>query len=377
MKTITILGATGSIGTSAIDVVRTHPEEFRLAAIGVKDAAAKALDIAKEFGLQAIAVENEAAGREIAEKARFEGIRVYVGPDAAAEVAYTVESDIVLVSTVGLSGLKPVLAAIDAGRTVALSTKEVLVAAGSLVMARAAAKGVRILPVDSEHSAIFQCLGDGRNVESLTLTASGGPFLDAPENLDHVTVDMALNHPRWKMGPKVTIDSATMMNKGFEIIEARWLFDCPVERIKTIVHPESIVHSMVTFADGATLAQLSEPDMRIPIQYAFTWPGRIPSVRKELALAALGRLTFRETDESRFPCLRLAREAIAAGGAIPAALSAADEVAVQRFLDGEIPFTGIARLLENVLSKIDRAPADSIETILSIDAQARRLAKDS
>lgn len=374
MKKITILGATGSIGTSALDVVRTHPEDFEVAAIGVKNAAREALAIAKEFGCRAIAVENEAAAREIEEKARFEGVRVYAGGDAASLVASTIEADIVLVATVGLSGLAPTLAAIEAGRTVALSTKEVLVAAGEIVMARAAAKGVRILPVDSEHSAIFQCLGTGRNVEKIILTASGGPFLDAPESLDAVTIDMALNHPRWKMGPKVTIDSATMMNKGFEIIEARWLFDCPVEKIEAVVHPESIVHSLVTFSDGATLAQLSEPDMRIPIQYAFTWPERLPARRKELDLARLGRLTFREADSSRFPCLALAREAISAGGTAPAALSGADEVAVARFLSGEIPFSGIPRILENVLSRIPRAPADSLEAVLVADREARELA---
>ncbi|MBR1870225.1 MAG: 1-deoxy-D-xylulose-5-phosphate reductoisomerase [Kiritimatiellae bacterium] len=375
MKRITVLGATGSIGASALDVIRTHPDAFSLAGAAVKKDAAGALSIAKEFGCASIAVEDEAAAEEIEKKARMEGVRLYTGKNAAADLAKNTDADIVLVSTVGLSGLVPTLAAIEAGRTVALATKEVLVAAGEIVMKRAAEKGERILPVDSEHSAIFQCICNGREVATLTLTASGGPFLDEPASMDDVTVEMALKHPRWKMGPKVTIDSATMMNKGFEIMEARWLFDCDVKRIKTVVHPESIIHSLVTFTDGATLAQLAPPDMRIPIQYAFTWPERIPSQRAELDLADIGSLTFREANEIRFPCLRLAREACKAGGTAPAVLSAADEVAVRSFIEGAIRFADIPRIVEETLSKVPILSCDSIANVLEADRRAREFAE--
>ena len=325
MKRILILGATGSIGTSACDVVRTHPSDFKIVGLAVRSNREKA----------------EALGREF-------GAPVFCGEDVAVRAVAETDADLVLVSTVGLSGLAPTLAAIERGVDVALATKEVMVAAGELVCARAEEKGVKILPVDSEHSAIFQCMQAGdagwrgrRDVSKLILTASGGPFLDGPDDLSSVTSAQALNHPRWKMGPKVTVDSSTMMNKGFEILEARWLFDVPVDRIDVVVHPESIVHSLVEFTDGATLAQLSPPDMRVPIQYAFTWPERLPAERVQLDLASLSSLTFRAPDETRFPALRLVKEAARAGGTKTAVLSAADEVAVERFLAGEIRYTDI------------------------------------
>ena len=300
MKRVAILGATGSIGTSALDVVRTHADDFQCVALAARSSRDKV----------------EALGREF-------GARAYCGEDSAERAVLENDADLVLVSTVGLSGLKPTLAAIERGIDVVLATKEVLVAAGALVTARAREKGVAILPADSEHSAIFQCLqenasaaarngGWNANVARLVLTASGGPFLDAPADLSCVTPAQALAHPSWKMGPKVTIDSSTMMNKGFEMVEARWLFDVPMERIDVVVHPESVVHSMVEFVDGSTLAQLAPPDMRVPIQYAFTWPDRLPSERAKLDLARLGALHFRAPDESRFPCLRIVREAVAA-----------------------------------------------------------------
>jgi len=392
MKAIMILGATGSIGLSALDVVRSHPDSFRAVALAVKSNAKKGLALAKEFASRALAVEDEAAAAEIADEARYEGIRIYSGPGAAETLVKAVECDMVLVSTVGLSGLKPTLAAIERRTTVALATKEVMVAAGELVCERAREMGVKILPVDSEHSAIFQCLQrlepqraasgrwtnlSGWEVDELILTASGGPFRLAPASLDEVTPEMALRHPNWIMGPKVTIDSATMMNKGFEILEARWLFDIPVGRIKTLVHPESIIHSMVTFTDGSTLAQLSVPDMRIPIQYAFTWPKRLPSTRKELNLAEMGKLTFFEPDPLRFPAIDLVRAAAAQGGTATAALSAADEVAVERFLKGEIRFTDIVRTVERVLEKRVDLPCTDLENILAADAEARRLAREA
>ena len=335
-KRIILLGATGSIGTSAADVVRTHRDAFRLVAVAALRSRESCEALAREFGA-----------------------RAYVGEDAALRAVEENEADVCLVATVGLSGLKPTLAAIDKGMDVALATKEVMVMAGELVTARAKARGVRFLPVDSEHSAIFQCLQGGGDVAKLTLTASGGPFLDGPPDLSSVTVEQALSHPRWKMGPKVTIDSATMMNKGFEVIEARWLFDVGYDRIDVVVHPESIVHSLVTFTDGSTLAQLCPPDMRVPIQYALTWPDRLPAARQTLDLAALGVLTFRAPDPRRFPCLRLAKEALRLGGLAPAALSVADEFAVREFLAGRIRFVDIPGVLEKAIQDpggwIDRA----------------------
>ena len=346
-KKIIILGATGSIGTSAVDVVRTHPDDFSVVAVSAFRSREKCEALARELGAKA-----------------------YVGEDAAQRAVEENDADVCLVATVGVSGLKPTLAAIEKGMDVALATKEVLVMAGELVTARARAKGVRFLPVDSEHSAIFQCLGDGedavatqRTVDRLILTASGGPFLDGPEDLSTVTVEQALNHPRWKMGPKVTVDSSTMMNKGFEILEARWLFDVPVDRIDVVVHPESVVHSLVTFADGSTMAQLSPPDMRVPIQYALSWPDRLPAERAKLDLAALGSLTFRRPDPGRFPCLRLVKEACAAGGCATAVLAAADEWAVDAFIKGKIGYTDIARTVEETLAKAPRIEMTSLEAV--------------
>ena len=357
MKKIIILGATGSIGGSAIDVVMTHPNDFRVVAVS----ALKSKDKLEAF-------------------ARALGAKAYCGETAALDAVRENDADICLVATVGESGIAPTVAAIEKGMDIALATKEVMVMQGEKVTALAKAKGVRFLPVDSEHSAIFQCLQcatDGasagpeplakdvdrllrkasagpeplaKDVDRLLLTASGGPFLDGPADLSKVTVEQALNHPRWKMGPKVTIDSATMMNKGFEIIEAYWLFGIPVDRIDVVVHPESIVHSLVTFTDGATLAQLSPPDMRVAIQYALSWPGRLPAKREKLDLAALGRLTFRAPDPERFPCLRLVKEAVRQGGDACERLARADEIAVARFLRGEIKFTDIPVLLEQSIS---------------------------
>jgi len=359
MKRIAILGATGSIGTSACDVIRTHSDDFRVVALAARSNRAGVEALGREFDAPA-----------------------FCGEDAARRAVDAAEADLVLVSTVGLSGLAPALAAIERGADVALATKETLVAAGEFVTARAAAKGVNLIPVDSEHSAIFQCLQENRgaarnrNVAKLILTASGGPFLDAPADLSSVTPGQALNHPRWKMGPKVTVDSSTMMNKGFEILEARWLFDVPVSRIDAVVHPEAIVHSLVTFDDGATLAQLSPPDMRVPIQYAFTWPDRLPAVRAPLDLAALGTLTFRAPDAARFPCLRLVKEACERGGCATAALSGADEIAVARFLAGEIRYTEIASSLEYVLSRLPHIPCDALDNVLEADRLGRRLASE-
>ena len=344
-KRIIILGATGSIGLNAIDVVRSHPQQFKVVALAALKSKAQCEVLAREFGAKA-----------------------YTGEEAALRAVEENEADICLVATVGVSGLRPTVAAIAKGMDVALATKEVLVMAGELVTSLARRHGVRLLPVDSEHSAIFQCLQGCKEgvdaVEKFILTASGGPFLDAPDDLASVTVADALNHPRWKMGPKVSIDSATMMNKGFEIIEARWLFDIPAERIEVVVHPESIVHSLVTFVDGATLAQLSIPDMRIAIQYALSWPERLSVNRQSLDLAAIGALRFRAPDEKRFPCLRLAKEAASRGGCAAAVAAAADEWAVASFISGKIGFTDIARAVESALASAPEMACDSVEAVM-------------
>jgi len=343
-KRIILLGATGSIGTSTVDVVRTHRDEFKLVAVSALRSAEKCEAIARKFGA-----------------------RSYVGEDAAVRAVAENDADICLVATVGTSGIAPTMLAIDKGMDVALATKEVMVMAGELATQRAKEMKVKFLPVDSEHSAIFQCLG-GRpagEIDRLILTASGGPFLDGPEDLSSVTVEQALNHPRWKMGPKVTVDSATMMNKGFEILEAHWLFGVPVSRIDAVVHPESIVHSLVTFKDGATLAQLSPPDMRVAIQYALSAPARLKSERESLDLAALGKLTFRATDPVRFPCLRLVKEACEMGGCATAVLAAADEWAVAKFIAGEIGYMDIPRAVEGALGAAPKVKCDSIDSVIS------------
>ena len=339
-KKIIILGATGSIGTNAIDVVVSHPDDFKVVALAAHSSREKC----EEFGRQL-------------------GAKVYVGEDAALRAVEENDADVCLVATVGMSGLKPTLAAIDKGMDIALATKEVMVMAGEFVSAKARAKGVRILPVDSEHSAIFQCLQGGGEIAKLILTASGGPFLDSPADLGSVTLDEALNHPRWKMGPKVTIDSSTMMNKGFEMIEAKWMFDVDFSDIEVVIHRESVVHSLVTFTDGSTLAQLSPPDMRVAIQYAFTWPNRLPAERKSLDLAAIGALTFRRPDPVRFPCLRLVEEACAAGGCACAVLAAADEWAVENFIKGAIGYTDIAKTVEECLAKAPKMACDSLDAV--------------
>ncbi len=332
-KKIIILGCTGSIGSNAAEVVREHRGEFDVVAVSALRSRERCDALAREFGAKA-----------------------YCGPEGALRAVEENDADVCLVATVGMSGLKPTVAAIEKGMDIALATKEVLVMAGEYVMGLAREKGVRFLPVDSEHSAIFQCMAGAAagEAERLVLTASGGPFLDSPADLSSVTVRQALAHPRWKMGPKVSIDSATMMNKGFESIEASWLFGVPADAIDIVIHPESIVHSLVTFVDGATLAQLSPPDMKVAIQYALTAPRRLPSPRAKLDLAAIGALTFRKPDYARFPALSLVKEACRLGGCSPAVLAAADEWAVDAFIKGKIPFTGIAAAVEECLESAPR-----------------------
>jgi 1-deoxy-D-xylulose-5-phosphate reductoisomerase len=395
MRSVVILGSTGSIGENALRVAEALPGAVRVAGLATRAKVTRVIDQALRFGVRVVAVEDAAAAAEAETLARPHGIAVWPGAEGVAALAALDGADTVLCALVGLSGLRPVLAALDAGKDVALATKEVLVAAGGLVMRRRAEAGVSLLPVDSEHSAVFQCLQSrayepacvrrgtgegGRGAEwiaRLTLTASGGPFADRPEvDFERVTPEQALDHPRWRMGRKVTVDSATMMNKGLEIMEARWLFDVPAERIGVLVHPESVVHSLVTFVDGSQLAQLSVPDMRFPIQYALTWPDRLAAPMPTLDLARQGRLTFAEPDEARFPCLRLAREAAAAGGTLPAALNAADEVAVEAFLAGAVPFAGIWRTVERVMAAHDARSEETLDAIFETDAWARAKAAE-
>jgi 1-deoxy-D-xylulose-5-phosphate reductoisomerase len=349
---------------------------------------------AAQFHVRQVAVGDPAAAAE-ARRLAPAGVRVLSGEEGVAELAATAEpADTVVCALVGMAGLRPVLAAIEAGRDVALATKEVLVAAGELVMAARLRHGVRILPVDSEHAALFQCLQSPvftpycvrtaaapaheaaeTRVSQLLLTASGGPFANRPDiNLEMVTIPQALNHPRWSMGRKVTIDSATMMNKGLEIMEARWLFNVPLTRIDVVVHPESIVHSLVAFVDGAWLAQLSPPDMRFAIQYALTWPDRAAVPMPPLELSRLACLHFAPPDEQRFRCLHLARQAAAAGGTCPAVLNAANEIAVDAFLAGKTSFAGIWQTVEQVLGRHERMELGGLEDILAVDQWARMAA---
>ncbi|MEI8242418.1 MAG: 1-deoxy-D-xylulose-5-phosphate reductoisomerase [bacterium] len=390
MRSLTILGSTGSIGESALRVVAALPDRLRVTGLATRTRVARVLEQAAQFHVRQVAVGDPAAAAE-ARRLAPPGVRVLAGDDGVAELAAADDAGIVLCALVGMAGLRPVLAAMEAGHDVALATKEVLVAAGELVMAARARRNVRILPVDSEHSAIFQCLQSPvctpscvrppgapaaqaaeTRVQQLMLTASGGPFASRPEiDFDRVTIQQALAHPRWAMGRKVTIDSATMMNKGLEIMEARWLFNVPLDRINVVVHPESVVHSLVAFVDGAWLAQLSPPDMRFAIQYALTWPDRAAADMPAMELSRLARLHFSAPDEQRFPCLRLARQAAAAGGTCPAVLNAANEIAVEAFLAGKTSFSGIWQTVEQVLSRHERRAVNGLDDIVAVDRWAR------
>jgi 1-deoxy-D-xylulose-5-phosphate reductoisomerase len=394
MRSLVILGSTGSIGESALKVVAALPNDLRVTGLATRTHVDRVLEQAQQFGVKHVAVADAAAAAEARRKAPA-GVKILSGDDGMAELAAGTEADTVLCALVGMAGLRPTLAAIEAGRDVALATKEVLVAAGEIVMAARARKGVRILPVDSEHSALFQCLQSPAfapacvqpahapasqaaetRIRRLLLTASGGPFAKRKDmDFDKVTIKEALAHPRWAMGRKVTIDSATMMNKGLEIMEARWLFNVALDKIDVVIHPESIVHSLVEFVDGAFLAQLSQPDMRFAIQYALTWPDRAEVTMPPLDLAQLAQLHFTSPDETRFPCLRLARQAAQAGGTAPVVLNAANEVAVEAFLNGRIAFAGIWHKVEQVLSSHSIRPVRELADILAVDQWARQQAE--
>lgn len=378
MQTIAILGSTGSIGTQALELVRLHPEEFRVVALTARSSREKLFEQVREFRPEVAALTEPIPMSEIPEDVRF--CRWVMGADALHAAAAEVPADMVLVSVVGIAGLQSVMDALGANRQVLLANKEALVTGGHLVMDAAKRIGKPILPVDSEHSAIFQCLqgAGGNQPVRLLLTASGGPFRTwTREQMQNATRAQALKHPNWSMGAKITIDSASMFNKALEIIEAHWLFDMPPEKIQVVVHPQSIVHSAVEFADGAVLAQLGVPDMRVPIAYAMTYPRRIPTGSKPLDLFSIGTLTFEPGDPVRFPALRLAGECLNAGGAACTILNGANEMAVAAFLRDEIPFGVISRIVEGTLEACGAMPADTLEDIFHADLEARRVAKET
>ncbi|PYM40161.1 MAG: 1-deoxy-D-xylulose-5-phosphate reductoisomerase [Candidatus Rokuibacteriota bacterium] len=375
MKRITLLGATGSVGLRTLDLVSSFPEEFRVVGLAARGSnVERVADLCRKYSPRAVALLDGGALDQLARILPSPRPELLVGPDGLVALTRDVDADVVVSALVGGAGLLPTMAAIVAGRTVALANKETLVMAGSLMTAAARARGVRLLPVDSEHSAVFQCLaGHNRaDVHRILLTASGGPFRETPKaNLAAMTVEDALKHPTWKMGAKITIDSATLMNKGLEIIEARWLFDVASDQVQVVVHPQSIVHSMVEYVDGSVIAQLGLADMGVPILYALTYPERRPTPAARLDLTRVGQLTFYAPDTDKFPCLRLARGALERGGAAPVVLNAANEVAVAAFLDRRIGFTEIAQLIEWALDDAGAGAVRSLEECVAIDAETR------
>jgi 1-deoxy-D-xylulose-5-phosphate reductoisomerase len=373
MKKVVLLGSTGSIGTSTIKVADDLPDRIRLVGLAAGNNVELLLEQTRKHQPEAVCI-SDAKKARIARDALGTATNVYCGAEGLIKLATLPSADIVLIAIVGTAGLQPALAAIRAGKDIAVASKEILVMAGEIVMNEARKHGVRVLAVDSEHSAIFQCLDDKPpgSVRQLWLTASGGPFRNKPkEEFAGITVECALKHPSWVMGRKITIDSATLFNKGLEMIEARWLFDIEMARVKVVVHPQSVVHSMVEFVDGSMLAQLSTPDMCLPIQYALTYPERARSERVQTNLAKLGSLTFEEPDEERFPALGLARQAGEEGGTLPAVLNAANEIAVEAFVQKHINFPQITETVRRTMERHRVVPHPTLDQILEADAWAR------
>lgn len=372
-RKIAILGATGSVGKSTLDLVERNPERFEVVAVAAGSNADALAEIARRTGARLAVVADENRLTRLQELLSGTPCRCAAGAAALSEAA-TGEAELVIAAIVGCAGLVPVMAAVEAGKTVALANKEALVTAGDLMTRAAQSTGATLLPVDSEHNAIFQCLASAHvdDVSRIILTASGGPFRTAPaEQIAEATPAQAVAHPNWSMGAKISVDSATMMNKGLELIEARYLFGLPSERIDVLVHSQSVVHSLVEFVDGSVLAQLGAPDMRIPIAYALAWPERMVTPAQRLNLAEIARLDFESPDLSRFPALRLAREALEAGGAAPIVLNAANEVAVAGFLAGRLRFPEIAEFVAKALDESDAAAPRSIGDVLEIDRATR------
>jgi 1-deoxy-D-xylulose-5-phosphate reductoisomerase len=377
-RTISLLGATGSVGASTLDLIRRERDKWRVVALTANGNAAELARLAREFGAELAVVADEAALPALREALAGSGIATAGGASALTEAASR-PVDLTVAAIVGCAGLAPTMAAIEQGRTVALANKEALVSAGDVMMAAVARCGTTLLPIDSEHNAIFQCLAGNSydHVRSITLTASGGPFRDwSAEQLAAATPAQAVKHPNWDMGAKISVDSATMFNKGLELIEAHHLFPVGLEKLRIVVHPQSVVHSMVEYRDGSTLAQLGPSDMRVPIASALAWPARMDTPCAPLDLAALGELTFRAPDETRFPATRICRQAAEAGGAVPAVLNAANEVAVASFLDGKLAFSRIAVMVEQVLMRYGPPAAASLSDVIAVDAEARVRARE-
>lgn len=377
-RTVAILGSTGSIGSSALDVIDRLPGRFEVVALAAGSNLSRLSLQVEKYRPRLVSVKSDREAAALRTLARRRGFRIVSGAEGAEEVAAGSGAETVVSAITGIDGLRPTLAAVRAGKRVALANKESVVVGGALLRREARRSGARIIPVDSEHSGVFQCLARVRKgqVRRVILTASGGPFFRTPlRDLAGMTVREALRHPVWRMGRKVTVDSATLMNKGLELIEARFLFDIDPARLDVLIHPQSAVHALVEMTDGSILAQLGAPDMRLPIQYALTWPDRPDSGLPRLDLAALGRLEFHEVDVRRYPLFLLARLALEAGGSFPVALNAANETAVAAFLDRRIGFAAIAALVRSVVDAHRPGPADSLEAILEIDREARRSAR--
>lgn len=378
-RRIAILGSTGSIGRQALDVVRQHKDLFEVELLTANNSSALLIEQAMEFCPGSVVICNEAKYQEVADALQPNDIKVFTGMDSVCSLVEAEDIDIVLTALVGFSGLRPTISAIKAGKIIALANKETLVAGGSVVMDLARKYNSPILPVDSEHSAIFQCLlgATGNPISRIHLTASGGPFRTWDrDRIAAATKNEALKHPQWTMGAKITIDSATMMNKGFEMIEARWLFDTAPDKINIVVHPQSIIHSMVEFADGAVIAQLGNPDMREPIQFALSFPERLTLNNKKLDFASLQGLTFEEPDMEKFPCLSLAFEAIRKGGNVPCAMNAANEAAVAAFLKDGIRFYDIPEIISACMAGVDFVEKPTVDDLLSTNAEVYRVAAE-
>jgi 1-deoxy-D-xylulose-5-phosphate reductoisomerase len=382
-RKLAILGSTGSIGRQTLSVVEAMPERFGVVALAAGGNLDELVGQIERHRPEVVSVGDAAKVDELAGRLKATGVSplpaIHHGREGMLAVGTHAAADIVVSAAVGVVGLEATYEAVKLGKIIALSNKEVLVAAGELVMAAAKMAGRELLPVDSEHNAVHQCLrgGEHREVLRLVLTASGGPFRKSPlASLASVTPEQALAHPNWKMGSRITIDSATMMNKGFEVIEARWLFGVRPDQIDVVIHPQSTIHSMVEFVDGSVLAQLGPTDMRMPIQYALTYPERVASNQVALNWSKLRRLDFARVSTRRFPCLRLAREAMKRGGAMPCALNAADEIAVAAFLDRRLPFLGIPGVIERVLERMPRVKFEKMDDVLTADMEARRMAKE-
>ncbi len=373
---LAVFGSTGSIGRNTLEVVRRHPDAFGIRYLTGNSNAELLIEQVREFHPAAVAVTDPAAVTAV-KSAVGELTEVFAGEDGLMEIAARSDYDTMVSSLVGFAGLLPTVTAIRAGKNIALANKETLVVAGEIISRLCSEHGVQLLPIDSEHSAILQCIvGEpGHSVSRIVLTASGGPFRGrSHDELSAVTPEQALRHPNWSMGSKITIDSATLMNKGLEVIEAHWLFSVDADAIDVVVHPQSIIHSMVEFSDGSVKAQLGVPDMKIPIHYALTWPDRLAGDYDRLNMAEIGTLTFEEPDTEAFPCLRLAYDALRAGGTAPAILNAANEIAVAAFLDGQLSFTGIADLIEDSLQNVTAGQADTLEAVIAADTAARSFA---